>query len=482
MPIRLGSIKFNRIEIAVLGIFLSVLLYNFFQLDGFHSWGDDFSSYLSQSKVIHDGEYSKLDNCVNLRIKYSEFQVGPNYYPWFYPLSLSFGFFIDLVDILAIKQFSYIYSIFFYFALFLIFVKRLRFLLTLSLMIVFATHPFFIESNQHILSDIYASGILLIALYVLQRAYEQRSLARKISCFALFSVVSFIAVNIRTSSNIIYLVAIGYAFIKYISDKKHSNFIFAITSFLLSYCFVTMFNSQFPSSNYLENHELITMDFLNHFVENLVYYFQLIIDFFFPFPLYAKTFFGLVFCYIFYRKRRIVWLHLSLAEKIFIFFYFGLFLFYPYQQGIRFIIPLLPFCLFILFVRFKVGINRYEKFFFSLYISLFLTFNAIRYLDNTDLDRSQLNPSFANSAYAEEAYDFIQRNTFVTESIVFFKPRALTYFTDRCSVWIESPEFLSRRDSYFLFFKGKEYSKQMTDFLVQKRQVFENKYFILYSL
>lgn len=482
MSIRFGSFKIKMKEIAVLCLLLTVLSFNFFQLDGFHDWGDDFSSYLSQSKAIHSREYSKLDKCVNLRIKYSEFQVGPNYYPWFYPLALSLGFFVELAEILAIKQFAFLYSIFFYFSLFLVFIKRLRILSTLSLIIIFATHPFFIESNQYILSDIFASGILLISLFVLKSAYDQRRLANKIFYFSLFSIVTFVAINIRTSSNILYIVTILYALIKFLSSRNLQILAFAIISLLVSYGLDEVFDSQFPSSDYLENHQFITVNFFSHFVENIVYYFQLIIEFFFPFPLYLQIIFCLAFAFILFIKKRIVWLHFSLLDKMFILVYFGLFLIYPYQQGIRFIIPLLPFVLFVIFLLLKVGKSIYEKIFLYSYFSLFLFFNAIGFFDKANMDRSQLNPSFANSSYAEEAYEFIKRNTSVTETVVFFKPRALTYFTDRCSVWIESPELLSDRNSYFLLFKGKSYSVTMTDLLSQKKPIFENKYFILYSL
>lgn len=451
-------------------------------MDEFHDWGDDFSAYLSQSKVIHNKEYSRLGNCVKSRIKYSEFQVGPNYYPWFYPLSLSIGFLFDKVEIQSLKQISFIYSVIFYFALFFLFQKRLGFVLSLILIILFALHPFFIESNQYILSDVYASGILLISFYVMERAFVERNLRKKSICFVAFIIVSCLAVNIRTSSNIIYLVAILYAILNFFSDQKIQNISLTIVSLILSFWLSKLINAQFPSSDYLENHQIISSDFFSVIDRNSVYYLDLLINFFFPFPLFAKVSFIVFFCLIFYRKKRLIWTNFSYAERIFVPLYFGLFLVYPYQQGLRFIIPVLPFGFFILFLLLKRGKLGFEKIFCYSYLIFFLSFGIASSINKYDQNRNKFNSSFANSIYAEEVYNFIVKNTSKSDSIVFFKPRALTYFTDRCSVWIESPDYLTMRESYFLFFKGKEYMNSMKDFLKVKKQIFKNEFFILYSL
>src|SRR5512147_2406256 len=68
-----------------------------------HEWGDDWASYVMQSKSILSGKASEFVERNTFTIFESSFQLGPVAYPWGYPLILTPVIALKGVHALALK-------------------------------------------------------------------------------------------------------------------------------------------------------------------------------------------------------------------------------------------------------------------------------------------------------------------------------------------------------------------------------------------
>jgi hypothetical protein len=162
----------------------------------------------------------------------------------------------------------------------------------------------------------------------------------------------------------------------------------------------------------------------------------------------------------------------------------------PFRQGIRYILPLLPFYLFFTIQGFDSlfeGIARKGARIVSLtgYAFLVLYFGVAGYYFSTSFGIRQI----ADGPYTEKAtetFEFIKTHTGSEDVIVFFKPRAMLLITKRRAIRITEPAQLDRGD-YIVMCDQKITSFQVPDEIISEieskgeiRKIFTNSEFSVY--
>jgi hypothetical protein len=168
-------------------------------------------------------------------------------------------------------------------------------------------------------------------------------------------------------------------------------------------------------------------------------------------------------------------------------------LFWPERQGIRFIFPLLPIFLYLVFHGLKTVIDHLPEnqqvigrtiftSFWLLIIGIFLFVSCSRAYDNLKDDR-KINGPF--DPYSSDVYNYINANTPPDSVIVFFKPRAMRLFTHRDTVMIFKCARLTI-GNYIVISKKAENSQvppgKIESCGLALKNLFENQRFIIYEV
>jgi hypothetical protein len=163
-------------------------------------------------------------------------------------------------------------------------------------------------------------------------------------------------------------------------------------------------------------------------------------------------------------------------------FTFCILLVWPFQQGLRFLINLVPFFIFFSlkgFLKFTSSINLIFLYKFVVIVVILFSLNTLITLSlNANYKDSSQNTPYETAA--KEMFSFIKIHTKKTDLISFVKPRAMLLFTGR-DTKLPSYNILSDREiAYFVFYNN--------DDLIEKNNlkklynlVFENKKFRIYK-
>ena len=470
---------------------------NIATLNNQHNWGDDFTAYIGQSRAIVDGRMADFANISNFRVASSEIQVGPNLYPWGYPLILTPFIGLFGINIAALKFVNYLFFIGSLIVTYYLFKEKLKKQIVLLIILVMAASPYFFDFKQNVLSDIPAMFFLLLSVLLIQLVYLKKSAFKHRETYLiLLSLSIFISFFIRTSSftiiPLLFLVQMieHKKWLKDFRDILLNSIPYLI--FLAGYLITSLI---FPAGSYSANHTFFNSNFLKLAADNFYYYAVTLTEFFgnnasISGIFGAKT---LLFFQTLYCASLLLFLTgvLKSWRKNYLYIVFfalnlGLFLVYQYTQGLRFIISLVPFYLFFVFAGIKsLNLRRLLKISFEkiIYASGFLLvlFFAVQIYSTTRQGPPADGPYSQNS---QELFEFIKNNTATAESVSFYKPRAMNLFTGRKSVYIGSAEFLNKIYSpdYYAYTKDTD-MKSVEDYLNENgKLIFQNDKFRLYDL
>src|SRR5436853_6176254 len=122
-------------------ILLVSLLLACFTLTTGHVWGDDFALYIAQAQsILNHTIHTCLQENTYIN-EHSSRPVGPNLYPWGFPLLLVPSLLAFGLNLLAMKITGIIFWLLSLWILFLLFKGRLSTNLLLLLIALFAFHP-----------------------------------------------------------------------------------------------------------------------------------------------------------------------------------------------------------------------------------------------------------------------------------------------------------------------------------------------------
>jgi Dolichyl-phosphate-mannose-protein mannosyltransferase len=489
-------------HLCLLGIVILSSLLNLFALRKGHSWGDDFALYLAQAVSLVEGTTETLLHQNTFAMSHSSYPSGPNLYPWGFPIILSPIYAAFGLSLLPMK----ILEIFFFEAsvvvLFYIFLRRLGNILTLLSISLFAFNPYFLLLNDHLISDVPFLFFSFLSILLIEKFLIERPLSdhRFISSI-ITGLLIFLSYSIRTIGFVLVLSLFIVQMISIIRiypidylKRSVPNKIFFLPYLTFGVCALIMHMLQpSGSGSYLSFFSYVNLPMI---MRHIYYYINLPSEFFGPY--FGSIIYGLSLPFVFSGIRS------NYRTNSLYLFYSTLLLFIlilaPFVQGLRYILPIMPFFVYFLCIGLK---NFYSRPYLSMNSSKLMSGYPIIFMvaivclptlysiqisfSNFYNDRVMDGPFTEQSI---EMFNFVSIHTNKDDIIVFFKPKAFLLMTGRRSIMLLSlPEIMKSSADYLAINKGADgstqlspHSKEFAQVLQEFPIVFENADFTIFRL
>jgi hypothetical protein len=399
----------------------------FLNIKSVHDWGDDFAQYLLEAKNIKEGRFFAQSGFV----MNPNYVLGPNCYPPGFPIIIALTSF-------KVSNLNIVISFFLVltgYLSFLLFSKWFHFLSALVMSLAIAYNPLCIEFKNDIASDLPFVAFVLL-FFILYLSGSKKLWLQVLSGFFLAFAIEIRYVGwilmFALITDIIFKIGAKYFSTKKIDFNcvKHETRIAG--SAILFYGFFFLLFPQriiyYPNPKALPLFEMISTN-ADYNYETLKYFFSCfregILDYIVP---YAIVFTALAGLLLFIFKEN------QAKPTIFIFFFIEYsvsILFHQYSNyGFRMLMPVIPLILFftayaLLILASKVPYQQHLGFCLGLVLLFCYKQHSLFAL------RSKKPILGPYSTEAASVFYFIRKNTSKNASIMFAKPRALTYFTDR---------------------------------------------------
>ncbi|MBN1104912.1 MAG: phospholipid carrier-dependent glycosyltransferase [Deltaproteobacteria bacterium] len=425
-----------------------------------HDWGDDFSAYIMQAKSILDGNMENYIDRSAFTIHESSWIIGPTVYPWGLPFLLgpvltTFG-----LNFIALKSINTFFFLLFLICCFVLFSRRLNVTERLIVVSLLAFNPRLLSSHDFVLSDIPFLFFSTLCIFLIDRSTVRRvHPGNPAYSGILLGLALFCACLIRTNGILLLPVLL---FCQIIHSRQENGpgqwrrLLFNAVPYFVFLAALLPLSLSLPAGN-ISSITLLKDITFESISDNLIHYVAI--------PRFFYSFLGIpssVF-YLCTIPFLVAGVALNL-RKDYLFILYGSFTMllcalYPHQGGIRFLIPLLPFYVYLTFsgmkatfvrLRFSPGVgSNLTAGFWCAIAGIFLVSSSARAMDNLRNDRHIPGP-FSESSVA--MFDYVRKDTSTDSIIVFFKPRLMRMLTNRDSIMIHQCADLSKGD-YYVFHK-----------------------------
>lgn len=445
-----------KYSIYLLLITLALILnWNGFLLG--QDWGDDFAGYLLQAQTIQSGKYGQLQYYMFT----NEFVLN---YPWGFPLLLQpvISFFDG--NYLLLKQYVYVFFILSLFFVYKLFKKEKEY--ALATVLLLAASPYFWIFKNNLNSDLPHLCFVMASLWCMQSMFvDKQKWIHPIIDKVILGVLIFISFEIRSQS-IALLVSLLLVQIFYLRktlfEKKNLllNVIPYLVVCLLHLCIVLFI----PIKSVKYSDAYTNYSLLDTFFNNLLYYAntwqELFTDFY-----YLKEIAGIITgisLLLVAIGIKMFW-RTYLPALIFCCSALALVLITPFYQGLRYLMPLIPFFFFFL-VKGIFHLSTLISAKFNLHVGYvclaLLSCFSLAGLVNLNTYKST-NP-IIEGPYTREAIDmfnFLKQHTDTNDLIGHWKPRAMLLYSQRNAVIPHTiDECVSKKADYYV-----HYSEALTD-------------------
>ncbi len=479
-------------------ITLSLLL-AFSLLSNDHEWGDDWASYVMQAEAIvrHDPQGFVQRNAFTMRT--STHFLGPDAYPWGYPLLLA-----PLVrlcgahNLFCLKHLNPPLYTLFLIALYALLRRRLPPAESTLLMAVFAFSHVILPFNDLLQSEIAFLATSTLSLLLIDQTCRDPNPAPLRSL--ILGGILYLAFFIRTNG-ILLLPTLFLAQIASLPRRASSRFLPDLSRarptqaipYLVFFLLVLMERLLLPSGESLHLARLQEISTAS-LLKNLIAYLGMAAYFFenlrYPFILYGFILPFILSGLLLYGQR-------DLPLAAYLLLSYLLFILWPEQQGVRFLFPLLPLIVYFAWrgmeashfalaghhPRLGMALARL----FWLIVILGFAWNSVD-LARQNLARGRGHNGNVLDPLSLEMFDFIRTQTPADAVIAFYKPRALRLFTDRNTLLIDDCRALPLAD-YAVLRKSRGGLDQIAPAVidtcnptVQVERLFENHKFVIYHL
>jgi len=468
-------------------IFLSVLI-NILSFNKVQDWGDDFAGYVIQAKTIHTGNYSDLESS----IKRNDFILN---YPWGFPILISPLIKYFDSHIVIIKMYIFLFFLASLIVLFYLFRDdKETSLLTILLV---SSSPYFWEFKNYILADIPNLFFVLLTLFTANRfLIKGKTVVNDyFTCFIIGALV-FASYMIRNQSVVILPAIILVQIIRFrghiFSFKKILLIIIPIIVFLILLMVQPAF-IPIKSVTYLDQYANLQLG--KTVWDNIFYYTNIWEELFATTNVISNVasvftgfFITFVFIGVFTRvKEHILLLAFSGITIILV-------LISPFHQGVRYLIPVVPFLFYFFITGFRYvvfhiytrGKIKYTVYYSVVGIIIFLSIKTIFvYTWQSSISQQEVEGPYKKTSI--EMFDYIRNNSAKNEIIGFCKPRAMLLYTGRNAVIPMSYEACIKRNTRYLVYYKNAIAEQLPLDSVRShqdnlRQVFWNQDFIVYKI
>jgi hypothetical protein len=466
-----------------------ILILNIFSVIDGHSWGDDFIIYLAQAKALLHGGINDIIHKQQLIVHLSGVKHGPVLYPWGYPFFLSFVNYFFGDNFFAYKMISVaaILATCLGIGSFIKIDKKDIFILFLLIGI----NPFLFDYKNEINADMLFMCFTTWGMYFVKRSIDNWDTKFSWRDSIISGFIFFMCSFVKAAGVIVPVVYLASAVVVLVNNNRllHKNIYKKLALVFTCYLVLIFITNKFlPGyfSDYVSYYNIKTIisastaNFINYiidiksFVNNRNVYLH-----FFSAAISAILFIAGVYS----NFRRYYYIAL-----LFIFTFCLVFI-TPYYGGARYLLPILPFYFLFCFLGAKfLYRNRSKPVSFigllsPLILALCFLSNDIQYL----FKKNELHiKDGAFSKKANEFYNFIERETSVQDTLIFFKPRLLTFYANRISsVYYDSIPVPGEKFRYLTIYRNmnsnrKELERILPDY--QKRKIFDNGDFQIYDL
>ncbi len=414
--------------ILALTLCIAGLLFYFSFLDSYHDWGDDFAQYILHAQNILEGKnYADTGYIFNPENAI----IGPSVYPPVFPLLLCIPIGIFGMDIYFIKG---LIALAFSLSLFIIFKLSLADngrKYAIWLIPILGLNPFILKFLQEIMSDLPFILFLYLSLYFLRKQSERNQ--RQILYGILAGIFAGIAAGTRIPGYILGAVLLVYSFQNWKSLKLNSAI--PLVSFLIISAALLI---AFPDSGEGYPMEINMGNLITNTVDLGRTYFAF----------FGKGLFYLgwtiALASIFFILKGIIKTKDENRVSFFVFLilYLTLLLIWGMKgHGIRLLLPVIP----ILLIFFLSGVQSFAiKFMLNpglvcSFVGLIILLNYYPVLVQGKHSSSEPGPYESN---ARQMFSAVKEIIPPDETVAFFKPRTMAYFSSRNSIGLDKTESL----------------------------------------
>ena len=491
-------------------LFIILIISFFLQLLHYHegqNWNaaNDYAGYLMQAISITEGKINDFLSFNESIVSQSSFPIAPVAYPWGFPIILSFLYKLFGLNILVIKLSIFIFYAGFLTILWFFFKDELDIKERLILVSLFAFNPFFLEFGNHILSDIPFLFFSTLTIFTIYKFNKEENPQNKTLYIVTLTLCFFISSSLRSHGlllPILYLILIIFFVLKKYAPKfillkkliffKNFSVRKDIFALLLPVFFfmllIYFFSLSFPTRQSIQVSIFQNID-IKTFLLNCLYYSVIIKTFFYSTATIKTIFYtfdpGLII-YILSLPFVILGLKTKWNTQSVIVFYvtmtFILYTSYPIKQGLRYIIPILPFYIYFLIIGLRTLKYQRNIFVGRILVLFLLTSSIIQIYKNVE-NNFQLSEGPYHSDTVN-LFNYIKDSVQESETVIFYKPRSMSLFTKKKTVFYNKIEDFKIREWYVVSKKSSIISDKKRDELFDKfpaSLLYENNTFKVYK-
>jgi 4-amino-4-deoxy-L-arabinose transferase-like glycosyltransferase len=415
-------------EIATLATLATAVAVGLFYLSTIRpgqSWGDDFAMYVRHARNLAQGtSYSETGYIFNPN--FSGF--APRTYPPVFPVLIAPVYRLFGLDLEAMK----VVSILFFVAALLTLAALLhdahspwRAPLVIGLV---GFHPYFWQFKDHVLSDLPFLFFILLALLASMRAHQaHRSPSSRWGLAILAGIAIYLASGTRTLGVLLVPALIGWDILR----RRRVSAVTAVATAVFLVGTGVQRLLLVSDTNYLDE-VILSTDIV---ARNTIAYLRDLSEFWDD----GRTDILRKILFLVSAPLVVVGYLIRLAERrtpaeVFVPLYVLVVLVWPFHQGPRFLIPIVPFYMLYLVVGLdwvgRRGPRRWRPSLPSALLVLLLVAAGAAYA----LKYSSLGGTLKEGVHkkeSQELFTYVSRNTDPRDVFVFAKPRALSLFTER---------------------------------------------------
>jgi hypothetical protein len=318
-----------------------------------HNWGDDFAGYIMQARGLATGTLAETANRLRFFADHSTVIIAPAFYPWGFPLLLAPIYAFCGLNIIALKAVGLVFLIASLAASYLIFRLGLTKFQSLLATAILGISPAFLAMGTQILSDVPCLFFCLSALFLIQYCVIRgREIGPAWFSATLLGLCLLMACLTRPTSLVLLPTLVAAQLYAFFAGAREQGrqlgtaqvrtwFIYAIPYAVLLLGVIAS-RLGLPTSRGVAGFFPTELTSLSRVLSrNVPYYFDTTAGFFPGLP-HAVTAFvlGLAVLGACVRFRE-DWIYV-----LFSLLYSAVVMVWPFHQGIRYLLPLLPFCVY----------------------------------------------------------------------------------------------------------------------------------------
>lgn len=409
-------------RLSIVGaVLLFIFSFNALTLREGHSWGDDFAMYIHHAEniALHK-PYADTGYVYNIR----ESWYGPRSYPPVFPLLLSPVVAFRGLDLKALKLEEVAALTAALGLIYLLFRRDLGFGYTIALIAVFGLNPVVWQIRENIISDLPFFFLFLLTVYLAEKA--KRHGGRGLLWGVITGFVLYLAYGTR---NVGAVILAGLALFETVRYRRFTTFLgcTGVSAVLLMGAQHYVLKTQ--EASYADQFHTS----LGEVVSNVHAYVSVLASFWPPSagrPI-AYFVFALVTALSIYGGAVKIRRSGLRALECCLLVYMPVILIWPGNQGMRFLLPLLPLYLSYAFIGMANLRNFWEKRAERLVAAAVLAATALLYVAFYSKQNYETIRETTGLKTFNELCRYLRSNTTSNDVFVFYRARALSLFADR---------------------------------------------------